>query len=196
MYLKHDINQYYFKTKVLSLYTKKNKYFLRSLNMKKIWITTFFIIITAGISNSQSISSGIAVTAVTPTGDFSDEAGTGYGGVFMAKLGLPIIDVTGSVEYIRFADEEIVNTTFSTYMWSINAGARISVLPFISAGAEIGNYWVTVSFENANEEKDITENKVAFTPLIAAQFSMFEASLRYVLIENASFFAIRAGIYF
>jgi hypothetical protein len=32
---------------------------------------------------------------VTPAGNFSDLVGTGYGGVFMAKFGLPILDVTG-----------------------------------------------------------------------------------------------------
>ena len=81
-------------------------------------------------------------------------------------------------------------------MWSVNAGARISVLPFLSAGAEIGNYWITVTADNGIVKGDNTENKFAFTPLIAAQFSMFEASLRYAIISDASFISIRAGIYF
>jgi hypothetical protein len=42
------------------------------------------------------------------------------------------------VEYLRFSENEIAGAKLSSTMWSLNAGARISVLPFISAGAEIG----------------------------------------------------------
>ena len=164
--------------------------------MKKLWITLLFIISLSSISKAQLLESGVAVTLVTPMGEFSDVVGTGYGGVFMAKFGLPILDITGSVEYLRFGENEIANTKINSNMWSINAGARMSVFPFISVGAEIGNYWITVTTENAAGENDEAVNKIAFTPLIAAQFSILEASLRYSLIKDASFFSIRAGIYF
>jgi hypothetical protein len=164
--------------------------------MKTIRLTALLIIFLAGILNAQSIQSGIAITAVTPVGNFSDAVGTGYGGVFMAKLGLPLLDVTGSVEYLNFSEKEAGNLKLSSTMWSINAGARLSVFLFISAGAEIGNYWVTVKSDNGTNESDNTENKVSFTPLISAQIGMFEGSLRYSIIEDASFFSIRAGIYF
>ena len=163
--------------------------------MKKLY-TVLFTVLIMNISNAQFISSGIAVTAVTPMGDFSDEVSTGYGGVFMVKLGLPVLDVTGSVEYLSFSENEIENVKFSSTMWSVNAGARISLFPFISAGAEIGNYWITVTSDDGTTESNTTVNKVAFTPLIAAQFSMFEASVRYAFIDKASFLAIRVGIYF
>jgi hypothetical protein len=136
------------------------------------------------------------VTAVTPMSNFSDVVSTGYGGVFMAKFGLPVLDVTGSVEYLNFSENEAGDLKFSSTMWGLNAGARISILPFISAGAEIGNYWITITTDDGVSEKDNTVNKVAFTPLIAAQFSIFEASIRYALMDETSFFAIRAGIYF
>ena len=106
------------------------------------------------------------------------------------------MDITGSVEYLKFSENEVLNTKINSTMWSINAGARISVFPFISAGAEIGNYWVTVTTDDGTGESDNTENKIAFTPLVAAQISILEASIRYALIDNASFVSIRVGIYF
>jgi len=164
--------------------------------MKKLLLTVFLIISLVNVNKAQFLESGIAVTMVTPVGDFSESVGTGYGGVVMAKFGLPILDITGSVEYLRFSEKEKGSIKSSSNMWSINAGARISVFPFISAGAEIGNYWITVTTENATGEHDETVNKIAITPLVAAQISILEASLRYALIDNASFFSIRVGIYF
>jgi hypothetical protein len=164
--------------------------------MKKFQFTILLIVSLVSATKAQFLESGIAATLVTPAGDFSNAVGTGYGGVFMAKFGLPILDITGSVEYLRFSEKEVGSVKFNSTMWGINAGARISVFPFISAGAEIGNYWVTVTTDDGTGEHDNTENKIAFTPLVAAQFSMFEASIRYALIDNASFFSIRAGIYF
>ncbi|RPI75839.1 MAG: hypothetical protein EHM47_01525 [Ignavibacteriales bacterium] len=163
--------------------------------MKRLTLTALLIFLLVNEATAQFLESGVAVTAVTPVGNFSDIAGTGYGGVFMAKFGLPVIDLTGSVEYLSFSEKEIGSIKSSATMWSLNAGARISVFPFISAGAEIGNYWITATTTNGTENKN-TENKIAFTPLVAAQFTMFEVSARYALMDNASFFAIRAGIYF
>lgn len=163
--------------------------------MKKFTLTALLIFLFVTASNAQFISSGVAVTSVTPVGNFSDIAGTGFGGVFMAKFGLPVIDVTGSVEYLSFSEKENGPVNSSATMWSLNAGARLSIFPFISAGAEVGNYWITVTTTNGTENNN-TENKIAFTPLVAAQFTMFEVSVRYVLMENAGFFALRAGIYF
>ncbi len=164
--------------------------------MKKFLVTLFLIVSLVSITNAQFLESGIAVTLVSPVGNFSDAVGTGYGGVFMAKFGLPILDITGSIEYLRFAENEIANSKISSTMWSINAGARMSVFPFISAGAELGNYWITVTTDDGTGESDNAINKIAFTPLIAAQISILEASIRYALIKDASFFSIRAGIYF
>jgi len=104
--------------------------------------------------------------------------------------------VTGSVEYLKFSEKEVGTLKLSSAMWSINAGARVSVLPLISAGAELGNYWITKTTKSGSNESDTKENKIAFTPLIAANFSMFEASIRYAIISDASFISIRAGIYF
>jgi len=52
--------------------------------MKKFLFTLFIIISSVNVSNAQFLKSGIAVTLVTPAGNFSDLVGTGYGGVFMA----------------------------------------------------------------------------------------------------------------
>ena len=172
--------------------------------MKKFQYIIFLIIFLASISKAQSIESGIGVSLNTPAGSLSDALGTGYGGTFMVKIGVPILDITGSIEYIRFSEKEVADIKWSSAMWSVNAGARISVLPFLSAGAEIGNYWITITAIAENGEDDITFNKFAITPLIAAQFGVFEASLRYAIISDAatrgakhpSFISIRAGIYF
>jgi len=164
--------------------------------MKKFQYIIFLIIFSVGVSNAQSLETGIGVSLNTPAGNFSDLVGTGYGGTFMVKIGVPILDITGSIEYIRFSEKEVGTLKLSSAMWGINAGARVSVFPFISAGAEVGNYWVTVTTKSGNNESDGKENKIAFTPLIAANFSMFEASIRYAIISDASFISIRAGIYF
>jgi len=163
--------------------------------MKRLTFIALLILILVNGANAQFLSSGIALTAVNPVGDFSDAAGTGFGGVFMAKFGLPVIDITGSVEYLSFSEKENGNIKSSATMWSVNAGARLSIFPLISAGAEIGNYWVTSTVTNGGEVNN-TENKIAFTPLIAAQFTMFEVSARYTFLEKASFISLRAGIYF
>ena len=164
--------------------------------MKKIPYVIFLIMIFTSICGAQSLESGIGVSLNTPAGNFSDVAKNGYGGAFMVKLGVPIIDITGSVEYISFGEKDIAGIKYNASAWGINAGARISVFPFISAGAELGNYWLTVSADNGTNKADNTENKVAFTPLLAANIGMFEGSVRYAIISNASFISIRAGIYF
>jgi len=164
--------------------------------MKKFQYIIFLIIFSVGVSNAQSLETGIGVSLNTPAGNFSDLVGTGYGGTFMVKIGVPILDITGSIEYIRFSEKEVGTLKLSSAMWSINAGARVSVLPLISAGAELGNYWITKTTKSGSNESDTKENKIAFTPLIAANFSMFEASIRYAIISDASFISIRAGIYF
>ncbi len=164
--------------------------------MKKFIYSFLLIICFISISNAQSIEGGIAATAATPVGNFSDLVGTGYGGVFMAKLGIPLLDVTGSVEYLNFSEKDVANLKYSSYMWGINAGVRISVFPFISAGAELGNYWITITTDNGTNTSNDTENKVAFTPLVAVNIGIFEGSVRYAIISDAGFFSIRAGIYF
>ena len=164
--------------------------------MKKFVFIISLLISFICTSNAQSIESGLAAAAVTPSGNFSDLVGTGYGGVFMAKLGVPLLDVTGSVEYLNFSEKDVANLKYSSYMWGINAGARISIFPYISAGAELGNYWITVTTDNGSNKNTSTENKIAFTPLIAANIGVFEGSIRYAIISDASFISIRAGIYF
>jgi len=164
--------------------------------MKKFRYVSIIVTFLVGVSSAQSIESGIAVSLNTPSGNFSDIAGTGYGGAFMAKLGVPLIDITGSIEYISFGEKDISGIKYSSSMWGINAGARISIFPFISAGAEFGNYWITATADNGTNKLDNTENKVAFAPLIAVNIGMFEGSIRYAIISDASFISIRAGIYF
>ena len=164
--------------------------------MKKFQYIIFLIVFLVGVSNAQSLQTGIGVSLNTPAGNFSNVVGTGYGGAFMVKIGVPILDITGSIEYIRFSEKEVASLKFSSAMWSVNGGARISVFPFLSAGAELGNYWITKTTKNGSSESDSKENKIAFTPLIAANFSIFEASIRYAIISDASFISIRAGIYF
>jgi len=172
--------------------------------MKKFQYIIFLIVFLVSVSNAQSPEIGIGVSLNTPAGSLSDNLGTGYGGTFMVKIGVPILDITGSIEYIRFSEKEVDDIKWSSDMWSANAGARISVLPFLSAGAEIGNYWITVNADFGTAKSDITFNRFAITPLIAAQFGVFEASLRYTIISDAetreakqpSFISIRAGIYF
>jgi len=164
--------------------------------MKKSLFTLLLMISSVSVSNAQFLKPGIAFTLVTPTGNFSDLVGTGYGGVVMGKFAMPVFDITGSVEYLSFSEKETGNIKFSSTMWSINAGARVGLLPFISAGAELGNYWITVTAKNGNGESDNTETKIAFTPLIAIQISILEGSIRYSVIKDASFISFRAGIYF
>ncbi len=99
--------------------------------MKKFQYIIFLIVFLVSVSNAQSLQTGIGVSLNTPAGNFSDLVGTGYGGTFMVKIGVPILDITGSIEYIRFSEKDVANLKFSSAMWSVNAGARISVLPFI-----------------------------------------------------------------
>ncbi len=111
--------------------------------MKKLLLVLFVTVFAVSFSNAQS-KMGASVQGLLsfPTGDFGDGAGTGFGatGTFVYSVS-PMLDVTGSVGYIKWGTKESVpgyEVSFSDI--PIQVGVRYAVgkgqfLPYVSAEA-------------------------------------------------------------
>jgi hypothetical protein len=144
-------------------------------------------------SAQLGVSFGIAASLASPTGDFADAAGSGIGGAALLKFGLlPIIDLTGSVDYISFAEKETGQIQTSASTWGINIGGRLNVLPMIFGGLEVGTYRLT---PKVNGESQDSETKSAFAPIVGVQLGQLEGSVRYVVMKDANFFGARLGLW-
>ena len=140
------------------------------------------------------ISFGLAGSFASPTGDWSNGVGSGIGGAALVKFGLlPIIDLTGSIDYISFTEKDAAGVKSSASTWGVNVGGRFSVLPMIYAGLELGTYPLTVKVGGQSRD---TETKSAFAPIVGARFSQLDGSVRYVFMKDANFLGLRVGIWF
>ncbi len=166
--------------------------------MRKFIIFLAVVVVVSGLARAQGmgLSFGAGADLVTPAGDFSDEASTGWGLSAQLKFGLPIITVTGAVEYFAFGEKEFTGGTYSSNLWGINAGGRISLLHFIYVGAEIGMYE-----ENSTTKNETSENKSSITrgsvaPIIGFEFLSFDLSARYIFMDKTDLTSIRLTYWF
>ena len=143
------------------------------------------------------VSLGVGASFNTPAGDFADQAKAGWGGMAGVKIGIPVIDVTGAVEYIDFGEKDIATgTTGEASMWGFTAGGRFALFPMIYAGAEIGTFSVTRTTTIGSQEStgDITYG--AYGPIVGLNLLGFDLNGRYMVMDQATFTSIRLIYWF
>jgi ABC-type transport system involved in cytochrome c biogenesis permease subunit len=166
--------------------------------MMKLLSLVFALIMLGAVSASaQVLSFGIGADVTFPTAELQDNVATGYGGTALAKFGLlPIVDLTGGVEYIKFTDKSITvdNLTEegSGSAFGILVGGRLNFLVVGYVGLETGTYSFTKKV--AGDEEKITRGFVA--PLAGVKLGMFDLGARYVSAGDDSFWGLRGMIWF
>ncbi|MBP1779717.1 MAG: hypothetical protein H6Q86_5728 [candidate division NC10 bacterium] len=159
---------------------------------------TLLIAAVAVMSGSASAQLGFGVGAATaiPTGDFSDRASTGWGLSLQARLGIPVVTFTGAVEYLSFGEKTIAGGTSSSQMWGLNVGARLTLLPFVYGGVEIGSYQENATTKIGSQETDGSITRGSVAPIIGAEFLGFDLNARYVFMDKTEFTSVRLTYWF
>jgi len=159
----------------------------------KILSTIFALILLASIpAFSQAISFGIGANVVFPLEELKNKVETGYGATVLAKFGLiPLIDLTGGVEYLKFTGKSItvngVTGDASANAWGILIGGRVNILPAIYAGLEVGSYSFATEIPGSTE--NITHG--VWVPMAGAKLGPLDISARYVAAEDDTFWGLR-----
>lgn len=163
------------------------------------------ILLMPFVAQAQFPKFGLGAELGVPVGDFGTGVGTGIGGAAIVKLGLPIVTIHASADYLAFAEKEVsgtipligtVNTKTSSTMWGINAGVTFTMFPFVYAGGEVGRYSSTTKAEISGFPATETKaTKTAFTPIVGVSFLMFDVSARYVIMEKSNFALLRAALF-
>lgn len=151
-------------------------------------------IATAGILGPLSL--GVGASLNTPAGDFSDQAGTGWGGMVGAKLAVPIVDITGIVEYLDFGKKDVTGGSKSASMWGFTVGGRIGILPMIYGGLELGTYTATRTNEISGQTSEGKTTYGSWAPIVGVNVASFDFNARYVVMDKASFTSLRAAYWF
>jgi len=165
--------------------------------MKKLVLILPFLLFVTNAASAQMIDFGVGAELGIPlTTDFKDVAGTAFGGTVMAKMDLPIVTVTGSVDYLSFGEKDLLVAKTSSSMWGINVGGRLSLLPLIYLGAEAGTYIISskVQLTGLPEEKT-SDTKFAFAPLVGFSLWKLHVDARYVIIQDSNMGVIRAMLF-
>ena len=161
--------------------------------MKHLAIALAMVVLLTVPASSQIISFGLGANVTFPSADLKDNLATGYGLSGMAKFGLlPLVDLTGGVEYTKFTDKDIASGTGSGSAFGIMVGGRMSVLVVGYIGAETGSYTFNMKATGADNN---TYTKGFFAPMIGVKFTMFDLSARYVSAGNDSFWGLRGLVW-
>ncbi|MBP1653769.1 MAG: hypothetical protein H6Q28_325 [Bacteroidetes bacterium] len=167
--------------------------------MRHLLLLAFLLLLpgiaTAGILGGI-VSLGVGASFNSPAGDFADHAAAGWGGMAGVKIGVPIIDITGAVEYMSFGEKDFTGGSAEASMWGFTAGGRFTLFPFLYAGVEVGSFAVTQSTTIGSQE---TEGKItygAYGPTVGLNFASFDFNARYMVMESASFTSLRLIYWF
>jgi hypothetical protein len=143
------------------------------------------------------VSLGVGGSFNTPAGDFADQAAAGWGGMAGVKIGVPIIDVTGAVEYLDFGAKDITTgTTGDASMWGFTAGGRFALFPMVYAGAEIGTFNVTRTTTIGSQETKGEITYGAYGPIVGLNLLGFDLNARYMVMDKATFTSFRLIYWF
>jgi hypothetical protein len=145
-------------------------------------------------ASAQAISFGIGADVTFPSADLKDNVATGYGGTGLLRFGLiPIVDLTGGIEYIKFTSKDVGSGVSSSgTAFGLLVGGRMSVLVIGYLGAETGTYTFTPSVAGNSGD---SYTKGFFAPMLGVKFSMFDISARYVSAGNDSFWGLRGLVW-
>jgi hypothetical protein len=170
--------------------------------MRRSFLLLLLVILPAAAFSEIGIQLGIGPNVTFPSADLGDFVATGFGGTAMAKVGLiPMIEVTGGLEYIKFTSKDI--TVAGTggesegNAWGYFVGGRANILLFAYAGLELGGYSFTSEFTAPNlPGNEGKETNFFFAPMIGAGFGMFDANVRYVVADGNNFWSLRGMVWF
>ena len=142
---------------------------------------------------------GIGANASFPAGDLGDAVATGFGGTAMVKFGLiPLIDLTGGIEYIKFTGKDIAGGESDASAWGYLVGGRVNIIPpLLYGGLELGAYSFNTEFSAPNlptQEESNTE--FSYAPMVGSQLGPIDANLRYVVNNGSDFVSLRAMFWF
>ncbi len=148
-------------------------------------------------ASSQALSFGVGADVTFPQEDLGNFVSTGYGATGLVKFGLlPIVDLTGGVEYIKFTDEPVtvnnITEEGSASAFGILVGGRLNFLVFAYVGAEGGTYSFTKTV--GGTEQNITRG--TFVPQVGVTLGMFDLSARYISAGEDSFWGLRGMLWF
>ena len=172
------------------------------MNRLLILLVILILIPTAAFSQ-LGIKFGIGANVTFPAADLSDAVATGFGGTAMVKFGLiPLIDLTGGVEYIKFTGKDIttgVGTGESEgNAWGYFVGGRVNILPpTFYAGLELGGYSLSseVTVPNFGTQEG-SETEFFYAPMVGVGLGPIDANLRYVVADGSNFVSLRGMFWF
>lgn len=164
----------------------------------KLLSLTFALIMLGSVSaSSQVISFGLGADVTFPLNELKNDVATGYGATALAKFGLlPILDLTGGVEYLKFTGKSMTINNVSEEgtgsAFGVLIGGRMNFLVVAYAGLEAGTYSFTKKV--AGSEENITRGVVV--PMAGVTLGMFDLGARYVSASDDSFWGLRGMVWF
>jgi hypothetical protein len=165
--------------------------------MKLLSLAFALIILVPVPAFSQVISFGLGGDITFPSAELKDNVSTGYGATALARFGLlPILDLTGGLEYIKFTDKSITVNNLPAEgtgsAFGILVGGRVNFLVVGYVGAETGTY--SFMKKVAGDEEKITRG--VFAPMAGVKLGMFDFCARYVSAGDDTFWGLRGLIWF
>ena len=130
---------------------------------------------------------GLAVSYVTPKGDFDQVVGDGIGlsSIFDYPLGGNVVNISGSLAYYRFSGITLLEGTNvkseSTSLWEFSGGPQLD-FGRLYMGVEAGYY------TNLDEW--------GLVPNLGLRKDMVDVSFRYKMTDDGKFMAVRVGFFF
>jgi len=164
--------------------------------MRSIAIAVVALIAVSSMANAQVVSFGIGADLSFPSAELKNNVATGYGVTGLARFGLlPIVDLTGGIEYLKFTDKDITINNIPEQgtgsAFGIIVGGRVTLLVVAYVGAEVGSYSFTK--KAGDSESKITRG--VFAPMVGVKLGMFDLNARYVSASDDTFWGLRGMIW-
>ncbi len=182
--------------------------------MKKIILFSFLVLFFFSSNLFSQTKLNLQGGIQFPSGDFSDNAATGYGGsaTFEYKIPLIPISVTGMIGYYNWGEKE--DAVYSDYSFSsipFMVGGRYYLSSFIVKpyfGAELGINVLSFDYNYQRGEViieiDNTETKFSIAPIFGVKFGIgilldLDVNIKYNVITtdpSTNNFGVNAGLSF
>ena len=178
--------------------------------MKKIIIAISFVLIIFSSNILAQSTLNLQGGVQFPSGDFSDVAGTGYGGsaTFEYKLPLLPISLTGMIGYYHWGEkEDIEGVDYSYNSIPFMVGGRyymssLIIKPYF--GAELGINVFSSDVETPRLKIENTDTKFSIAPMFGIKFGIgilidLDVNIKYNVITtdpSTNNFGVNAGVSF
>ncbi len=144
----------------------------------------------------KAFSFGIGADVTFPASELKNDVATGYGATALVRFDLlPIVDLTGGVEYLKFGSKTTtvnnVSEESKASAWGFLIGGRVNIL-MLYGGVETGAY----SFSKTIAGKDESVTRGILVPMVGVELGPFDLSGRYVSAGDDSFWGLRGLIWF